>query len=73
MLRQDRINFIKEWYKFRESMCKKHNNICVECPLCESSDGWYDDEIGDCKHIDNCMYNFEEGYAEAIFDIMESN
>ena len=40
MTKQDKINFIKEWYAFKNNMCEKYKN-CTECPLYESSDGWW--------------------------------
>jgi len=45
MTKQDKVNFIKEWYAFRDNMCKKYNDICTECPLYESSDGWRGDNM----------------------------
>jgi len=72
MTKQDKVNFIKEWYAFRENMCKKYNDICTECPLCESSDGW-PDYNGEYVFINNCKYDFEDGYAEEIIELMNSN
>lgn len=69
MTKQDKVNFIKEWYAFRETMCK--NNICTECPLYESSDGWPSGENSEYKYVHNCKYDFEDNYAEEIIDLME--
>jgi len=71
MIKQDKINFIKEWYTFREYMCKKYNDICTECQLYESSDGW-SNENGEYKYSHNCKYDFEQGFAEEIIELMEN-
>ena len=67
MTNQDKVNFIKEWYKFKENMCKKYNNICTECPLYKSSDGWVD-ENGGCDIVHNCKYDFEEGLQKKLLN-----
>ena len=72
MTKQDKINFIKEWYAFREYLCKKYNDICTECPLYESSDGWAD-ENGEYEYSHNCKYGFEDGFTEEIIELMETN
>lgn len=72
MTNQDKINFIKEWYKFRENMCKKYNDICTECPLYESSDGWPSGENGEYEYVDNCKCDFEDRYAEDIIELMKN-
>ena len=72
MTKQDKLNFIKEWYTFRENMCKKYKDTtCEECPLYESSDGW-PSENGGYKYVHNCKYDFEDIYAEDIITLMES-
>jgi len=72
MTNQDKVNFIKEWYTFRENMCKKYIDICTECPLYESSDGWWNGN-GEYEYVDNCKYDFEDGFAEEIIELMENN
>jgi len=72
MTKQDKLNFIKEWYTFREYMCKQYNDICTKCPLYESSDGWRG-ENGEYEYIHNCKYDFEGDYAEDIIELMENN
>jgi len=72
MTKQYKINFIKEWYAFRDNMCKKYNYICTECPLYESSNGWADGN-GEYDYVQNCKYDFEDGFAEEIIELMESN
>ena len=71
MTKQDKINFIKEWYAFRDNMCRKHNDICTKCPLCESSDGW-SNENGEYDYVHNCKYDFEYSFAEEIIMLMEN-
>ena len=71
MTKQDKINFIKEWYVFKNNMCEKYKD-CTECPICESSDGWWDEESGEYKYVHNCKYDFEDAYAEEIITLMES-
>lgn len=71
MNKQDKINIIKEWYKFRKDMCEKYKGSCMECPLYESSDGWHDYESGEYEYIHNCKYEFEESYVEDIVTLME--
>ena len=74
MTKQDKINFIKDWYKFKETMCEKYNNQCTKCPLYESSDGWPDsDKNGEYRYIDNCKHDFEDTYVEDIVTLMEDN
>jgi len=70
MTTQDKVNFIKEWYTFRENMCKKHNYICTECPLYESSDGWPSGN-GGYDTVHNCKYYFKDGFVEEIIGLME--
>jgi len=50
MTTQDKINFIKEWYKFRKNMCEKYDDTCTECLLYESSDGW-PSESGEYEYV----------------------
>ena len=71
--KQDKINFIKEWYTFKDNICKKYNDICTECPLYESSDGWWDEESGGYKYVHNCKFEFEDAYVEEIIELMENN
>ena len=73
MTKQDKVNFIKKWYSFRDNMCKKYNNICTECLLYESNDGWWNEEIGDYKYVHNCKYDFEGAFAEEIAGLMKNN
>jgi len=72
MTKQDKVNFIKEWYAFRENkdnMCKKYVS-CTECHLYESTDGWPSGENGEYKYVDNCKCDFEDTYAEEIIELM---
>ena len=71
MIKQDKINFIREWYNFKEYMCKKYKNTCKECPLYESSDSWHDEN--DKYEVDNCKYDFEDAFAEEIIELTENN
>lgn len=70
MTKQDKINFIKEWYSFKNNMCEKYTE-CDKCPLYESSDGWYDNEDDEYKYVHNCKFEFEENYAEEIIELIE--
>jgi len=70
MTKQDKINFIKEWYTFRENMCEKYNDICTECHLYESCDGWPNGN-GEYEYVYNCKYDFKDGYAEEIIELIE--
>jgi len=72
MTTQDKISFIKEWYKFRNNMCKKYKDTYTECPLYESSDGWRG-ENREYEYVHNCKYDFEDGLAEDIIALMEMN
>jgi len=71
MTKQDKVKLIKEWYAFRDNMCKKYKDACMECPLYESSDGWWNEETGDYKYSHNCKYDFEDVCAEEIIMLME--
>ena len=53
-------------------MCRKYNDICTECPLYESSDGWWNEETGDYKYSHNCKYDFEGAFAEEIIMLMKN-
>jgi len=72
MTKQDKIDFIKDWYKFRENMCEKYNSACTKCPLYESSDGWFDYNE-EYMFINNCKYDFEDAYVEEIIELMVNN
>ena len=69
MIKQDKVNLIKEWYEFRENMCNKYNNICPKCPLYESSGGWRG-KNGEYEYVFNCKYDFEDSFAEEIIELM---
>lgn len=71
MNKQNKINFIKEWYEFRENMCVKYRYNCEECLLYESTDRWWG-ENGKYESVYNCKYDFEEAYAVEIIELMES-
>jgi hypothetical protein len=71
MIKQEKIDFIKEWYSIRRKLCKEHNS-CTECPLYESTDGWRG-ENGKYEYVDNCKHSFEDAYAEEIIDLIEKS
>jgi len=71
MYKQDKINFIKVWYAYKNKMCELNKNNCEQCILCESIDGWRGDS-GKYEYVPNCKYDFEELYAEDILNLMEN-